>query len=217
MVDEQMLRKMLPNAGRRLDDHIPYIIEAMNEGEIKTPRRIAAFLAQVAHESKEYLYMQEIWGPTEDQLGYEGRSDLGNFKPGDGRRFAGHGPIQITGRANHKACGDALGLDLISEPLLLTMPEHGTRGAVWFWRYGNSARIDLNLLADRDWFKTITRIVNGGYNGLADRREYWDRNRALLGLPFVDLDREKASIMDFQRSCGLTPDGVVGPLTARML
>jgi len=212
MIDEPTLRKMLPNAGRRLDDHVPYIIEAMDEGNIKTPRRIAAFMAQVAHESGEYLYMQEIWGPTEAQLGYEGRSDLGNFKSGDGRRFAGHGPIQITGRGNHKACGDALGLDLISEPMLITMPEHATRSAVWFWN-----RHNLSKLADVDWFKTITRFINGGYNGLSERRAYWDRNRALLGLPFVDLDRETTAIKDFQRSHGLTQDGVVGSITLAML
>lgn len=213
MINEALLRKMLPNAGSRLDDHLPYITEAMNEGQINTPRRVSAFLAQVAHESKEYLYMQEIWGPTEAQLGYEGRADLGNFKPGDGRRFAGHGPIQITGRANHRECGIALGLDLIAEPLLITMPEHGTRSAVWFWTKGNSAKVDLNLLADRDWFKTITRIVNGGYNGLADRLQYWDRNRALLDLPWVDIDQEDESIKSFQQRHGLVADGIAGQRT----
>jgi putative chitinase len=212
MIDEPMLRKMMPNAGSRLDAHIPYIIEAMDEGNIKTPSRVAAFLAQLAHESGEYRFMQEIWGPTDAQLGYEGRADLGNYKQGDGRRFAGHGPIQITGRANHKACGEALGLDLISEPLLITMPEHGTRAAVWFWN-----RHNLSKLADVDWFKTITRFINGGYNGLADRRQYWDRNRALLGLPYVDTDREVAAIKDFQRACGLAADGIVGSITLAML
>ena len=212
MLNELMLRKMLPNAGSRLDAHIPYILEALDEGNIKTPRRIAAFMAQVALESREYLDMQEIWGPTEAQLGYEGRADLGNYKPGDGRRFAGHGPIQVTGRANHKACGDALGLDLISEPLLLTMPEHGTRAAVWFWN-----RHNLSKLADVDWFKTITRFINGAHTHLAERRAYWDRNRTLLGLPYVDTDREVTAIKDFQRTHGLAQDGIVGSITLAML
>jgi predicted chitinase len=208
MIDQATLRKMLPNAGSRLDPHVPYILEAMDEGNIKTPRRIAAFLAQLAHESGEYRYMEEI----ADGSAYEGRADLGNTQPGDGVKYKGHGPIQITGRANHKACGEALGLDLINEPRLITLPEHGTRSAVWFWN-----RHNLSKLADVDWFKTITRFINGGYNGLSDRRTYWDRNRALLGLPFVDLDREKKSIIEFQRSHGLTPDGVVGSITLAML
>ena len=212
MITEQTLRRMMPAAGARLDAHLPYIVPAMIKGDIKTPDRIAAFLAQLAHESGEYRYMAEIWGPTEAQLGYEGRADLGNTQPGDGRKFAGHGPIQVTGRANHRACGQYLGLDLEADPLLLTRPEYGTASAVWFWTQGNG-KIDLNLLADRGWFKTITRIINGGLTGLSDRRFYWDRNRALLGLPTIDLDLEAASIKAFQASRGLVADGVAGPKT----
>lgn len=212
MLSEQTLRRMMPAAGARLDAHLPYIVPAMAKGEIKTPDRIAAFIAQLAHESGEYRYMQEIWGPTEAQLGYEGRADLGNMNYGDGRRFAGHGPIQITGRANHRACGQYLGLDLERDPLLITRPEHGTASAVWFWTQGNG-KIDLNLLADRGWFKTITRIINGGLNGLSDRRQYWDRNRALLGLAPIDLDLEAEVIKAFQRERGLLADAVAGPKT----
>jgi putative chitinase len=207
-VTEGQLRQMFPNAGARLDPHVSHIIAAMKESNIDTPQRVAAFLAQVAHESGEYRYMEEI----ADGSAYEGRLDLGNTQPGDGRRYKGHGPIQITGRANHKACGDALGLDLINKPLLITLPEHGTRSAAWFWN-----RHGLSKLADKDWFKAITRIINGGYNGLSDRRTYWDRNRAILGLPMVDLDRETDAIRQFQRDCGLTPDGAVGPNTMRAL
>jgi len=130
----------------------------------------------------------------------------------DGPKFKGHGPIQITGRANHKACGDALGLDLINNPTLITKPEHGTAAACWFW---NSR--GLSALADVDWFKEITRRINGGYNGLPERRQYWDRNRTLLGLPLVDLDGEADVIKAFQRSKGLNADGVVGPKTLAFL
>lgn len=206
------LRKAMPLAGARLDPHLPYIEPALQKGRIDTPERVAAFLAQLAHESGEYQHMQEIWGPTEAQLGYEGRADLGNTQPGDGRKFAGHGPIQITGRANHRACGQALGIDAEANPLLLTQPRYGTAAAVWFWTVGNGG-IDLNLLADRGWFKTITRVINGGLNGLSDRRQYWDRNRALLGLPMIDLDYEADRIKAFQRERGLTADGVAGPKT----
>ena len=218
MLDESLLRRMMPAAGARLDPHLPYIESALIKGCIltdagRTPNRLAAFFAQLAHESGEYRYMQEIWGPTPAQQGYEGRADLGNVHPGDGARFKGHGPIQITGRANHRACGQALGLDLEREPTLLTKPQYATASAVWFWRFGNGARIDLNLLADRGWFKTITRVINGGLNGLSDRRLYWDRNRALLGLPMIDLDQEAQVIKDFQRERGLLADGDAGPKT----
>ena len=129
---------------------------------------------------------------------------------------AGTSPLQVTGRNNHDACGVALGLDLLADPTLITKPEHGTRSAVWFWTTGNG-KIDLSLLADRDWFKAITRIVNGGYTGLSDRRMYWDRNRALLGLPYVDLDQESIAVASFQREHGLFADGIVGPRTLKAL
>lgn len=216
VISEQMFRKMMPLAGARLDAHWPFINGALEKGKITTPDRIAGFLAQLAHESKEYLFMQEIWGPTEDQLGYEGRADLGNNQPGDGPKFRGHGPIQITGRANHRACGRYLGIDLEAEPLLLTRPEYGTAGAVWFWTIGNQ-KIDLNLLADRGWFLTITKIVNGGTNGLIDRLRYWSRNRELLGLPPGDIVQEVVQVKAFQRERGLGVDGAVGPKTLAAL
>ncbi len=212
MITEQTLRRMMPAAGARLDAHLPYIVPAMIKGDIKTPDRIAAFLAQLAHESGEYRWMEEIWGPTEAQLGYEGRADLGNIYPGDGRKFAGVGPIQTTGRDNITACGVYLGIDAAADPKKLTLPQYATASAVWFWTIGNK-KIDLNLLADRGWFKTITRVINGGFNGLSDRREYWDRNRALLGLAPIDLDLEAGAIKAFQRERGLGADGVAGPKT----
>jgi len=216
MITETQLRQMMPNAGARLDAHWPFIVPALKADKIDTPARIAAFLAQLAHESGEYRDMEEIWGPTEAQLGYEGRADLGNTEPGDGRKFAGVGPIQNTGRHNITACGLYLGIDTAADPKKLTLPQYATASACWFWTIGNK-KIDLNILADRDWFKAITRIINGGLNGLSDRRMYWDRNRALLGLPFVDLDGETDRIATFQREHGLFADGIVGPRTLAKL
>lgn len=208
MISEEMFRKMMPNAGSRLTPHWPYINPALEEADIKSAKRVAAFLAQLAHESAEYRYMEEI----ADGSAYEGRADLGNTQPGDGKKYKGHGPIQITGRNNHGECGTALRLDLINEPTLITTPEHGTRSATWFW---NSRQ--LSLLADQDWFREITRRINGGYNGMEDRLQYWNRNRQLLDLPSVDTRTEVDRVKAFQSAHGLVPDGAIGPATMAAL
>lgn len=206
MISEQQFRQMMPAAGARLDAHWPHINPAMEEGGITSPRSVAAFLAQLAHESGEYRYMEEL----ADGAAYEGRSDLGNLHPGDGVKFKGHGPIQITGRANHEACGKALHLDLIVYPRLICSAAHGTRSAVWFW---NSR--GLSPVADLDWFRVITRTVNGGYNGWADRLAYYTRNRSILKLPPYSAIEEDAAIRAFQRAHGLVDDGVAGPATLK--
>ena len=201
--------------GARIDrarENLEHIEAAMAAYEINTPERQAAFLAQIGHESGGLHWLIELWGPTSAQLRYEGRADLGNVHPGDGPWFKGHGPIQITGRTNHAACGRALGLDLLANPTLITTPRYGTASACWFW---NSRQ--LSLLADRDWFLAITRAINGGFNGLADRLRYWNRNRMVLGLAPVDTAGEAEAIKAFQRSHGLDADGVVGPNTLRAL
>lgn len=119
--------------------------------------------------------MREILGPTAARRGYEGREDLGNTVPGDGRKYCGRGLIQITGRANYAKCGEALSLDLISNPELLELPQHAVMSAAWFWKQKG-----LNDLADRDEFNTITRRINGGLNGLADWLALLEKARAVL-------------------------------------
>ena len=142
------------------------ITEAMEEYEINTPKRQAAFLAQIGHESGRLKYVREIWGPTEAQKRYEGRQDLGNTQPGDGKRFMGRGLIQVTGRANYTSVGAALGLDdILDHPEDLEKPEHAARSAGWFWKTHG-----LNELADENDFVRITRRINGGVNGLAERQ-----------------------------------------------
>ncbi len=136
--------------------------------DIQTPLQIAAFLAQIGHESGQMRYVREIWGPTSWQRNYEGRADLGNVEPGDGSRFRGRGLIQITGRANYGRCGDALGLDLLESPDLLEAPEHAAMSAAWFWHAHH-----LNELADAGDMRHITRIINGGYNGLEERLKFY--------------------------------------------
>lgn len=142
--------------------------EACDSYEISTPARAAAFLAQVGHESARLIYTLEIWGPTAAQKAYEPPSakakELGNTEPGDGRRFCGRGLIQLTGRANYASVAGTLCLDLLNHPELLEKPEHAARSAALFW----SSR-GLNELADAGDFETITRRINGGTNGEADR------------------------------------------------
>ena len=91
--------------------------------------------------------MEEIWGPTPAQCRYEPptrlAAGLGNTEPGDGKRFKGRGPIQLTGRANYRVFGNALGLDLVGNPALAATKEVAFRIAGLYWRSGG-----LNALAD---------------------------------------------------------------------
>ncbi|WHT78578.1 glycoside hydrolase family 19 protein [Pseudomonas rhodesiae] len=174
-ITEQQLLQILPNAGRSAGVFIPALNTAMNRYAIVNRLRIAAFIAQVGHESGQLRYVREIWGPTAQQAGYEGRADLGNTVKGDGFKYRGRGLIQITGRANYAACGEALGLDLVNQPELLEQPQHAAMSAAWFW----SSR-GLNTLADQSDFLKITKRINGGTNGLVDRQALYDKALKVL-------------------------------------
>lgn len=152
--------------------HLPHIRAAMREHEITSQRRARMFLAQVLHESMALKFFEEIWGPTAAQRGYEGRSDLGNNRPGDGKRFKGRGPIQLTGRANYTLYGKLLGIDLTQRPEVAATPRVGWRtSALYFQRRG------CNAGADRGDVVAVTKMINGGLNGLEDRKRFY----ALLG------------------------------------
>jgi len=164
--------------GARIDraiEWLPSIEAAMAEFEINTPARQAAFLSQVGHESGGLKWLVELWGPTEAQRRYEGRKDLGNYAIGDGYKFRGRGLLQTTGRANYKATGDALGVDLLSDPSELATPPLAARSAAWYWKEHK-----LNELADTGDFKLITRRINGGYNGYDERLALWNKAKEVL-------------------------------------
>ncbi len=166
-VSVQQLRQIMPNLSQaKAEQYLPHLNRAMAEAGINTPMRKAAFLAQLAHESGQFRYMEEIASGA----AYEGRKDLGNTQPGDGVRFKGRGPIQLTGRANYRAAGKALGIDLENNPKRAADPDVGFRTAAWFWNSRN-----LNTYADAGNFREVTRRINGGYNGLADREAYYRR------------------------------------------
>lgn len=163
--------------GARIDRATEWLlpIEAtMVEFDISNTVRQAMFLAQIGHESGSLHYTLELWGPTDAQRRYEGRADLGNNQPGDGLRFRGRGLIQLTGRANYQSVSVALGVDVVSNPDLLGQSPLAARSAGWFWKTHG-----LNEQADQGNFITVTRRINGGLNGLADREALY---KAALGV-----------------------------------
>lgn len=172
-VPAELLKTVMPHAGKRADEFADALNAAMHEWQIRSRIRAAAFLGQVAHESGSLLYVQEIASGE----AYEGREDLGNTQAGDGVRFKGRGLIQITGRANYARCAGALGLDCVRYPKLLEQPIGACRSAGWFWMDRG-----LNEFADKNAFGTITKRINGGYNGLDDRINHWLTARRVLGV-----------------------------------
>ena len=154
------LEDIMPLARTRAAAFLAPLNAAMLEFGITTPARQASFLSQVGHESGQLRYVRELASGQ----AYEGRADLGNTQRGDGVRFRGRGLLQVTGRANYAACGKALGLDLLAKPELLEQAANACRSAGWFWQTRG-----LNFLADAGDQERVTRRINGGTNGLADR------------------------------------------------
>jgi putative chitinase len=163
---------------------------AMEHASIDTPARMAAFLANVGHESCRLQYVREIWGPTPAQLRYEGRRDLGNLRPGDGRKYMGRGLIQVTGRSNYIAARDGMrkllasAPDFEASPELMEVPVWAAYSAGWYW----STR-GLNAIADSGDFDGVCDVINrgrktdtvGDSNGYAERLQLWKAGREALG------------------------------------
>jgi putative chitinase len=140
------------------------IVQTMNPllalYEFNTLRRLRYFWAQVGHESGGLKYTAEIASGK----AYEGRKDLGNVKAGDGVRYKGRGYLQITGRKNYTLLQAETGIKCVEHPELLEQPKYAILSALWYWKKNN-----LNAYADRDAFTELTKKINGGTNGLADR------------------------------------------------
>jgi len=138
----------------------------------------AHFLAQCAHESGGFKYLEEIWGPTEAQKHYDTHPGLGNTQPGDGYKYRGRGWLQLTGRANYREFGVITNYDLEKFPDAAARPEAAARiaGAYWY-------RKGCNKFALADDLEAVTRLVNGGLTGLEDRRRYLNLAKEFLCLP----------------------------------
>jgi len=195
----QQLLLILPNAGPVAGVFVPVLNTAMNRYQIVGPKRIAAFIAQVGHESGQLTRLVENLNYSADALRktWPSRFDvelasavarkpeqianiaygnrMGNTAPGDGWKYRGRGLIQITGQNNYRACGEALGLDLIAQAELLEKPQHACMSAAWFW-----ATNGLNTLADAGKFDAIIQRINGGQNGAADRQALYAKALKVL-------------------------------------
>lgn len=180
-ITEQQLLRIMPSARKSAGVFVPAINAAAARWQINTPKRMAAFLAQIGHESGHLRWTRELGGdaylakydtgPMAKRLGNTPEAD------GDGQKYRGRGLIQVTGLYNYKVCSAALYGDqrLVDQPELLEQPEGAAQSAGWFW-FANG----LNQLADLGEFVKITRKINGGENGLAERRELWTRAAEVL-------------------------------------
>lgn len=167
-----MLRKLAPTAKEEI---IAHLAENLNEQlakyNIDTYLRVCHFLAQAAHESASFRTLEEYASGS----AYEGRKDLGNTQPGDGKRYKGRGIFQLTGRANYRTYGQKLGYDLENNPELAKDPLVSIKTACEYW---NSR--DLSMYADNDDVMTITKRINGGFNGIDDRKQYLMKAKSII-------------------------------------
>ena len=162
-------------------DKLNAITQALNDTfdryAINTPLRICHFLAQILHESGAFHYSAEIWGNTPAQQAYDTRTDLGNTPEhdNDGYLYRGRGWIQVTGKTNYRLVSQELGKDFVANPDLLATEPYDGLSAGWYWN-----RRKLNTWADLDDILTITKKVNGGYNGLNERKMWLTKAKQVM-------------------------------------
>ncbi|PYY72184.1 glycoside hydrolase family 19 [Pseudomonas jessenii] len=200
-ITSQQLLQILPSAGPVAGVFVSALNDAMARFKIEGRLRVAAFLAQVGHESGQLRTLVEnlnysaeglirTWpkrfnlltatsvARKPEQIAnivYASRLGNGPAATGDGWRYRGRGLIQVTGWVNYQACGSALSLDLLTKPELLEQPIYAALSAAWFWSSNG-----LSELADAERFEAITRKVNGGLNGQADRLAIYKRALEVL-------------------------------------
>jgi putative chitinase len=175
IITSSLLRKLCPSGKQDIIDGVAlYLNQYAKDYDLINDLRMCHFLAQAAHESAHFMTLEEY----ASGLAYERRADLGNTQPGDGVRYKGRGIFQLTGRANYITYGKKLGLDLVNHPDLASTPEVSVRVALEYWKDKN-----LNALADADDIVSITRRINGGTNGLDERKAYLAKITKLIQNP----------------------------------
>jgi len=168
-----LFQRLGADTGRAVELALSANVHFPAYGIMDSGLRLAHFMAQLTHESGGFRYMEEIASGA----AYEGRADLGNAQPGDGKRYKGRGPIQLTGRTNYREYGQALGIYFEDHPELVAIPSIGLHVACEFWK-----RKGMNAYADMDDVETISRKINGGTNGLADRKAKLAIIKGVIGI-----------------------------------
>lgn len=199
---QQQLQQMVP--GIQYADHwYSALAQCLPDYEINTPQRIAAFIAQCAHESGGFRAIKEnlnykaeslmrVWpryfpdmatanryAHNQEMIAnraYGGRMGNGPEESGDGAKFCGRGLIQLTGRSNYQAFADSLEMSIDDVPEYLATFEGAVQSACWFWENNN-----LNQWADAGDILTLTKKINGGTLGLADRQQHYDHALHIMG------------------------------------
>jgi len=167
MITKEMLKQIAPNSKDSIiNDLVKYLNIHMPKYDVDTFLRVCHFLAQAAHESASFRTLEEYASGA----AYEGRKDLGNVNKGDGVRYKGRGIFQLTGRANYRQMSKILNVDLENNPELAETPEISVLTALEYWKTRG-----LNRWADANDIVTITKRINGGTNGLSDRRKYYKK------------------------------------------
>lgn len=201
ILTKEQLKTIAPNAGNKIDLYLPYINKLLDEFEINTPLRLQHYLAQILHESGEFKYVEEnlnysaqsllktfpkyftastvkAYERNPQKIGsrvYANRMGNGNEASGEGYKFRGRGLIQLTGKNNYQLYKGYCGFDVVSKPELIAQPLGAVRSSMWFWK-----RNGLNALADKDDVVGVTKKINGGTNGLSQRKVYLLRAKLVI-------------------------------------
>ena len=172
-ITKEFLKKVVPYASNtNLDKFLPYLNEWMPKYGIDSKDKICHFIAQIAHESGSFLYVKEIASGKAYDTGRLAKN-LGNTPEadGDGQKYKGRGLIQITGTSNYKAISKDWEIDIFNKPELLETPSYAVRSACWFWeKHGLNKLVDSGATVEK-----ITKIINGGQNGIVERKEFYKK------------------------------------------